>query len=96
VVAPPGKVHKPSGQAKVVLGWTDRDAAIRMHEFFRAAIGSCCPTLGHIDALRHQVGGCGSAALCSAVHQPPLQRQQRTGAARCRDARQPPAPGPAR
>jgi hypothetical protein len=61
VVAPAGKVHKPSGQVKVVLGWTDRDAAIRMYEHIREAISSCSPTVGQMDALRHQVRVCGAA-----------------------------------
>jgi hypothetical protein len=56
IVAPPGKVHKPSGQQKVILGWTDRDKAVEAYQHFEEAIKNVpSPSIGQVDSMRHQV-----------------------------------------
>lgn len=68
IVAPPGKVHKPSGQQKVILGWTDREKAVEAYQHFEEAIKNVpSPSIGQVDSMRHQVGQAAST-LC--MHPP--------------------------
>ncbi len=65
IVAPLGKVHKPSGQQKVILGWPDREKAVQAYQYFEEAIKNL-PNMassgsGQVDAMRHQVGQAGSS-----------------------------------